>query len=71
MEITQETLEIKNRVLTLKQKIEILPSALAEELKLEYALIEDFMKDKFFRSNFRARKVKGKKIGGTYLVPTE
>jgi len=71
MENVQDRLEIKNRVLALKQKIETLPASLAGELKLEYALIEDFMKDKFFRSNFRARKVKGKKIGGTYLVPTE
>jgi myosin-crossreactive antigen len=68
MENVQDRLEIKNRVLALKQKIETLPSSLAEELKLEYALIEDYMRDKFFRSNFRAKKVEGKKIGGTYLV---
>ena len=68
MEIAQEKMDIKNRVLTLKQKIETLPASFAEELKLEYALIEDYMRDKFFRSNFRARKVEGKKIGGTYLV---
>jgi hypothetical protein len=68
MEIAQEKMEIKNRVLALKQKIETLPTSLAGELKLEYALIEDYMKDKFFRSNFRARKVEGKRIGGTYLV---
>ena len=68
MEITNETLEIKNRVLALKQKIETLPASLVKELKLECALIEDYMRDKFFRSNFRARKVEGKKIGGTYLV---
>ena len=68
MEITQEKMEIKSRILDLKQKIETLPSSLAEELKLECTLIEDFMKDKFFRSNFRAKKVEGKKIGGTYLV---
>jgi hypothetical protein len=68
MEIAQERMEIKNRVLALKQKIETLPASLVGELKLEYALIEDYMKDKFFRSNFRARKVEGKRIGGTYLV---
>ena len=68
MEITQEKMEIKSRILDLKQKIETLPASFAEELKLEYALIEDYMRDKFFRSNFRARKVEGKKIGGTYLV---
>ena len=68
MEIAQEKMDIKNRVLTLKQKIETLPASFAEELKLEYALIEDFMKDKFFRSKIRAKKVEGKKIGGTYLV---
>jgi hypothetical protein len=68
MEIAQEKMEIKNRVLGLKQKIETLPASIAGELKLEYALIEDYMKDKFFRSNFRAKKVEGKKIGGTYLV---
>ena len=68
MEITQERIEIKNRVLALKQKIETLPASLVEELKLEFALIEDYMKDKFFRSNFRVKKVEGKKIGGTYLV---
>lgn len=68
MEIAQEKMEIKNRVLALKQKIETLPASLAGELKLEYALIEDYMKDKFFRSNFRARKVEGKRIGGTYLA---
>jgi hypothetical protein len=68
MEITQEKMKIKNRILALKQKIDILPASLAGELKLEYALIEDFMKDKFFRSTFRANKVENKKIGGTYLV---
>jgi hypothetical protein len=68
MESTQETLEIKNRVLTLKQKILDLPSSLAEELKLECDLIEDYMKDKFFRSKHRAKKVIDKKIGGTFLV---
>jgi hypothetical protein len=68
MEITQETLEIKNRILALKQKIAELPSSLAEELKLECGLIEDYMKDKFFRSKHRAKKVTDKKIGGTFLV---
>ena len=68
MEITQETLEIKNRVLALKQKILSLPSALAGELKLECDLIEDYMKDKFFRSKYRAKKITNKKIGGTFLV---
>ena len=68
MEITQETLEIKNRITALKQKILSLPSALVGELKLECDLIEDYMKDKFFRSKHRAKKVIDKKIGGTFLV---
>jgi hypothetical protein len=68
MEITQETVEIKNRILALKQKIAELPSALAEEVKLECSLVEDFMKDRFFRSKHRANKVFEKKIGGTFLV---
>jgi hypothetical protein len=68
MEITQETLEIKGRILALKQKIAELPSNIAEEVRLECNLIEDYMKDKFFRSKHRANKVFNKKIGGTFLV---
>lgn len=72
MEITQEEMAlketVKNKLDALKQKIDILPSSLKEDVALEYELIKDFMKDKFFRSKHRAKKVIDKKIGGTFLV---
>ena len=71
MQLTQEEMAlketVKNKLDALKQKIDILPSSLKEDVALEYELIKDFMKDKFSRSKHRAKKVFNKKIGGTYL----
>lgn len=72
MHLTQEQLNLretlKTRVDCLEQKINTLPPSLKEEVILEYKLIKDFMKDKFFRSKFRYNKIANKNIGGTYLA---